>query len=155
MVFFLFKGITNLDQDINPYLTYLISSIAEVIGYASCHLNDIFGRKRMFILYLMSASVVCLAVALIPSSSSIQTDTLTVSSILKIFFASTGKAMASGAFNSCYIYNSLSYPTIIRSTAVLFSSNVGSIGSFISPQINLLGTLLWKPLPYFIFSGKL
>jgi hypothetical protein len=76
-----------------------------------------------------------------------------LNSVLKILFASAGKAMASAAFNSCYIYNSMLYPTNVRSTVVLFASNVGRIGSFISPQINLLQTQVWKPLPYIIFSS--
>lgn len=131
---------------------YLLSSLAEVVGYTLCHLNDKFGRKKMMIIFLTLSAAVCLLVALIPSSSN--HESISWNSILKIIFASVGKAMVSAAFNSCYIYNSLLYPTNVRTTIVLFASNIGRTGSYISPQINLLQTLVWRPLPYIIFSGS-
>lgn len=131
----------------------MLSSLAEIIGYTLCYLNDKFGRKRMMIIFLVSCGVVCLIVALLPSVSN-KDGSLSWSSILKIIFASAGKASASAAFNSCYIYNSLLYPTNVRTTIVLFASNIGRVGSYISPQINLLQKLVWQPLPYIIFSGS-
>lgn len=133
---------------------YLLSSVAEIVGYACCHLNDIFGRKRTMIGFLMMASAVCLVVALVPAGSKSSDGSLTWNSIIKIIFASIGKAMASAAFNSCYIFNSLLYPTKVRTTIVLFASNIGRIGSYVSPQINLLQTAVWRPLPYIIFSSS-
>jgi MFS family permease len=129
--------------------------MAEVVGTILCHLNDRFGRKKMMIIFLASASVVCLIVAVLPQSSgkSQSGSGLSWSSVLKIVFASLGKCMTSAAFNSCYIYNSLLYPTSVRSTAVLFTSNIGRIGSYISPQVNSLRNLVWQPLPYIIFSS--
>jgi hypothetical protein len=51
---------------------YFCSSVAEIVGYASCHLNDFFSRKKVFIGFLGSASLMCLIVALIPTSDSKQ-----------------------------------------------------------------------------------
>jgi MFS family permease len=150
---FLYKGITNLNDDVNPYLMFLIAAIAEIIGTALCHLNDIFGRKRMMVLFTLSAGVVCLVVALLPTVPSKENGALSWSSVLNIIFASLGKVMASAAFNSFYILNYQLYPTNVRTTAVLFTSNIGRIGSYISPQVNSLQTLVWKPLPYIIFSS--
>ena len=73
--------------------------------------------------------------------------------ILKIVFALIGKAMVSAAFNSCYVYNSMLYPSKVRSSALLFTSNLGAVGSYISPQINLLKSV-WEPLPYFVFGSS-
>ena len=145
-------GITGLDDQVNPYLMYLLSSLAELVGYILCHLNDKFGRKRTLIFFLISSGVFCLIVAILPTSNNESSGSLSYLTIFKIIFASIGKSMASAAFNSAYIYNSLLYSTAIRSTAVLFSSNIGGIGSFISPQINILQSLVWRPLPYVIFG---
>jgi OCT family organic cation transporter-like MFS transporter 16 len=118
-----------------------------MVGYASCHLNDRFGRKKMLVIFLVVSSLVCLVVAVLPSES----ESLAIM-ILKMAFVFFGKASASAAFNSAYIYNSLLYSTAVRSTIVLFASNFGNLGGFISPQINSLQTLIWRPLPYLIFS---
>ena len=161
-MYFTSKGITSLDQEFNPYLIFLISAIAELIGYSCCNFNDKIGRKRGFMLFLFLSSALCLLVALI---SSIQTPLLlsatlpsnetsmTSMQILKIVFALIGKAMVSAAFNSCYVYNSMLYPSKVRSSALLFTSNLGAVGSYISPQINLLKSV-WEPLPYFVFGSS-
>ncbi len=60
--------------------------------------------------------------------------------------------MASAAFNSGYVFTSKLYPVNVRNTLVSLVLSVGRIGSLISPQINLLKTLVWAPLPYLIFS---
>ena len=52
-------GITSVSESWSPYLMFLISSIAEAIGYASCHLNDRFSRKKVLILFFASTSVIC------------------------------------------------------------------------------------------------
>ena len=141
-------GITNIDNQVNSYVMYLISSLAEIVGYASCHFNDKFGRKKMLIIFLVLSSIVCMIVAFMPPANTL---ILITAKMILVFI---GKACASAAFNSCYIYNSLLYSTAVRSTIVLFASNCGNIGSLISPQINLLQQLVWKPLPYLIFSGS-
>jgi MFS family permease len=149
------KGITDIDADLNPYLMYLLGSIAELVGYAFCHLNDVVGRKKVLILFLTTTGVVCLGVAFIPTSSSSDAAlSLSVSSIMKIACAFIGKAAASASLNSAYVFISLLYPTDVRTTAILFISNIGSIGAFISPQINLLRSMVWQPLPYVIFSSS-
>lgn len=155
-------GITSVGQ-VNPYLIFFFSSVAEMIGYMLCHLNDKFGQKRMFVIFLATAGISCLSVALIPkeSSSSSHHKSAAISigiaefkwnSILIIVCTGIGKAMASAAYNCAYIYTSQMYPTHVRNTLVLFLSSTGRVGSLISPQINLLRVLVWNPLPYIIFS---
>ena len=56
-------GITSVSESWSPYLMFLVSSIAEIIGYAICHLNDRFSRKKVLVGFLASASVVCFIVA--------------------------------------------------------------------------------------------
>lgn len=130
---------------------FLLGSFAELIGYFMCHLNDRFGRKRMMMIFLLSASLFCIIVAFVPGSSS--EGGLTWTAVLKIVFASIGKVSVSAAYTSCYIFNSMLFPTHVRTTVLVFTTNVGRIGALISPQINLLQSLVWSPLSYMIFSS--
>jgi MFS family permease len=93
---------------------YFFSSLAEVVGYISCHLNDKFSRKKVMIGFLGTAGLVCLAVAVIPKDNA--SGGVTWDSALIILFASFGKAAASAAFNSGYVLTSKLYPTNVRST---------------------------------------
>lgn len=132
---------------------YLLGSIAELLGYLLCHLNDKFGRKRVMIGFLLSASLICLAVAFLPSGTN-SNGNLTWTAILKICLASVGKMTVTAAFMSCYVFCSLLFPTYVRTTVLIFTSNLGNVGSLISPQINLLQTIVWPPLTYFIFGSS-
>ena len=125
-------------------MAFTLSSIAELLGYACCHLNDKFNRKILFTVFIGLTSVFCLIVIFIPADQD----------VLIILTASIGRSMASAAYNSSYVYTSQLFPTSVRNTFFLFISSFGRIGSIISPQINLLQTLIWKPLPYIIFSSS-
>ncbi len=141
-----------MDAHFNPYWIFFISSIAEIVGYASCKLNDVYGRKKMFMVFLTLIGVSCLVEAIfltLPASAS-SNDLFAL--ILKILFTGLTKAAASAVFDSCYVYNSLFYTTEIRTTAVLFSANVGVVGSFVSPQVRYLGVLIWQPLTYIFYA---
>lgn len=94
---------------------YFFSSLAEIVGYVSCHLNDKFSRKKVLIGFLGSGGLMCLVVAVIPKSA---INGITWNSVLIIIFASIGKAMLSAAFNSGYVFTSKLYPTNVRSTLV-------------------------------------
>ena len=67
-------------------------------------------------------------------------------------FALIGKCAVSGCYHIAYIYTAELYPTKTRNTAVLFLTCFGSASSLIAPQINILKTLVWNPLPYIIYS---
>ncbi len=137
----------------NPYFSYFLSSISEIIGYSICYLNDKYGKKRMFSIYLIVSCVSFAGVGFIPANNSnIKTSLLNLNSILTLLFVSLGKASISAAFNTIYVYCSQFYPMRFRSTMILVLSSIGRIGGIISPQINLLGQVLWSPLPYLIFS---
>jgi MFS family permease len=127
---------------------YLLSSLAEFVGYFTCHINDVIGRKRALSIFFALSGFICLSVIFVPDS----TDMTSINSILIIVLASIGKASASAASNSTYVYTSHLYPTKVRNTFMLFIASMGRVGSIISPQINLLGYLIWRPLPYIIFS---
>ena len=141
-----------MEQSLNPYLIFLISTLSEAIGYACCSLNDQIGRKRGFVFFLISSSICCWLVAFLPRYNFTSNYLFNIE-YFRIALALVGKAMACAAFNSCYIYNSMLYPPAVRSSVLLLTSNFGFIGSYISPHINLLNRW-WEPLPYFIFGSS-
>jgi MFS family permease len=142
-------GITEYNSSINPYVTYLLSAIAEVIGYSICFLNDKFGRRKTNIVYLFITGIVCLIVCFMPYLKSYLFNNEV---IFIVILTLIGKCFSASSYNTCYVYSSEIYNSNIRSSALLFFSSFGRIGSLIAPQINLLGSIIWKQLPYIIFS---
>ena len=142
-------GITEYNSSINPYLTYLLSAVAEAIGYTICFLNDKFGRRKTNSAYLFITGIVCLIVCFIPYLRSYLFNfEVTFIVILTLI----GKCFSASSYNTCYVYTSELYNSNMRSSALLFFSCFGRIGSLIAPQINLLGSIIWKQLPYIVFS---
>lgn len=126
---------------------YFLSSVSETLGYLCCYLNDKFSRKKVLIFFFALSSCFCVGVALVPSESN------TLNTVLVILFASVGKAMASAAYNSAYMFTIQVYPTHVRNRLVSVVSCSSRIGSLVAPQINLLRSLVWTPLPYIILSA--
>lgn len=149
--FIFYLGITSLGNNFNPYTMFMLSCIGEFIGYSICFLNDKFSRKKVMIIFLMSATLFCLLASLSPKELDGQT---TWRSFLTIFFATAGKAAASASFNSIFVYTFRMFPTNVRNTLFALCNSIGKIGSLLSPQINVLRTLVWEPLPYFVFSSS-
>lgn len=145
-------GMTSVDH-VNPYTIYLLSSLFEIIGLSLCYMNDRLGRKKALCIYLCIASITCSAVAFLPQETKSETHFAWIF-ILRMLLALVGKCMISAAFNTCYMYTAELYKTSVRNTVILFLTCVGGFGSLISPQINLLKNIVWKPLPYIIYSAS-
>ena len=144
-------GISTVDA-VNPYILFVFQSIAEAVGYWICLINIRFGQRKMNIFYLLSAAIVCLVYSLLPRNKDLTSEKKVLEdAILIISLISIGKCMISASFNTLYVYTSELYETNVRNFALLFCSCIGSTGSLIAPQINLLATV-WKPLPFLIFS---
>ena len=149
-------GVASVDDLNSPYLIYALSSISELIGYSTFWLNDRLGRNRMFAIYMLGACISCGLVAFVKARSH-KIENLTISSITTtstIVFVSLGKVMISAAYSSAYSYTASFFPTRIRTTMLLFVNSVGRFGSMLSPQVNLLGNLVWPPLSYLVFSAS-
>lgn len=147
---------TNIDN-VNPYLMFTISSIAELIGYLLCHFNDRFRRKVVFSWVLGLASLMCLFVSILQSTmlnnnSDADSNLKNQKIITLIVLISIGKAMSSAAFNCAYMYTSLMFGTCARNTLLVFVSSAGRVGAIVAPLINMVGNLVWKQLPYVLFS---
>lgn len=142
-------GITSISKDFNPYFMYIMSSLAEFIGYSLCIFDKKISRRTIMIVALLSAGVLCCSVAVIPLPDGKE---IGWNSVLIIVCATLGKIAASAAFNLIYLYASEYFPTGIRNTMVSYVGCAGRIGSLISPQINLLQHIVWQKLPYIVFG---
>ena len=111
----------------NPYYIYFLGSVAELIGYYLCFMNDKIGRKRALILFLVLSGVSCLLVAILPQEIEENLE-FNLKKKFNILFALFGKAMVSACSNSAFIYASQLYPTGVRATFLLFISSIGRFG---------------------------
>lgn len=84
-------------DSVDPYLMYLLSVVAEVIGYTFCYLNDYFGPKKMMTGFFIVTTCCYSFIALLtldeagPNESSFSAKALTI-----MFLGLTGKCMVSG-----------------------------------------------------------
>lgn len=149
-------GVMEEGEDSDPYLMYLLSCLAEVIGYICCYLNDIFGRKKTICGFFAITTLMYGLLAVLNLDESILASDLegmlNKRVLLLMILGLLGKCAISGAYQMSYIYTGELYPTQTRSTAVIFFTCFGSISSLVSPQIIMLKKLVWPPLPYVIYS---
>jgi MFS family permease len=149
-------GVMEEAQSINPYLMYFLSCIAEVIGYICCYFNDLFGRRKTICGFFAVTTLMYALLAYFNlGNEEIHLKTNGVISNQAMFLmmlSLIGKCAVSGAYNNAYIYTSELYPTSCRNTAVIFLTCFGSISSLVAPQINMLKTLIFAPMPYIVYS---
>lgn len=138
-----------------------------MIGYILCYANDVFGRKRTTLAFLIATAIMYTLIAILStntdspvtvSSKDTSSDPATTTAsfpakaIALMVFALIGKCAISGLYNLVYIYTSELYPIKTRNTAIQFLTCFGGASSLVSPQINLLKSLVWNPLPYIIYA---
>ncbi|CAF1009648.1 unnamed protein product [Brachionus calyciflorus] len=144
-------GVTSVDL-VDPYLMYLLSAFAEFIGYVICYINDIFGRKKTMFSFFLITTLMYSGIALISENIGENDSSYSWKAITLMILALIGKCVVSGCYHIAYIYTAELYPTNTRNTAVLFLTCFGGLSSLIAPQINILKTVVWNPLPYIIYS---
>ena len=140
-----------MSNNLNPYIMFNLSCVAEIIGYSLCVLNEKFSRKIMLVCFISISSLCCLLVTIVPND---ELNSLTWKSYLMISFATIGKATVSASMGSLCIYTFRMFPTKVRNTLFAVCISSARIGSMIAPSINLLRLILWEPAPYMIFSGN-
>ncbi len=140
-------GITTLIQ-INPYTSFILSSVSELIGTMLCQFNDLIGRKRALLLQILIMSGSLLLNGFLPDDSHGMSFV-----ILKIALFLIAKLMVAAAFNTVIIFNAELYEVKVRNTAITVNGSLGFLGSLLAPQINQLKTSVWQPLPYIIYAS--
>ncbi len=91
-------GVLNVDF-VNPYLMYLLSVIAEVIGYSMCYLNDFFGPKKMITVFFLNTSIIYSLIAFMnvnESSTFSEETSFSTKGIILMVLGLIGKSMISG-----------------------------------------------------------
>lgn len=145
----MFKGVTSINKDFNPYIMFFLSCIAEIFGYLLGLVGKKHAKKDLIGIHLGLCAIMSLPVALIPPGTG---DMWSLNKIFIMFFATMGKVFCSTSLYLMYHFSSLVYPTSVRNTMVSVVSSFGRLGAVIAPQVTLLRFLVWGPLPYYIFS---
>jgi MFS family permease len=92
-------GVTSIDN-VNPYLMYFLSSIAEIIGYIVCYINDVIGRKKTISLFLFITTLMYAFIAIFTEYiTGNESDPYSFKAILLMIFALIGKCAVSGSYN--------------------------------------------------------
>ena len=139
-------GLTSLLQ-IDPYLLFILSAIFESIGISICFINDRIGRKKALFAYMFLMSVAFVIVAFLPDNAHL--SLLFVIKIMTFLFART---MLSASFNTLFVFTAEFFDVKIRNTALTILGSFGFAFSLISPQINMLKSMVWAPLPFLIYA---
>ncbi len=139
-------GITTLVQ-LNPYSSFILSSVFEFIGTVLCQFNDLVGRKKALLVQIFLMSVSLLLNGILPDES--YGTTLVIPKIILFLIA---KLMVAAAFNTLIVFCAELYEVQVRNTAITINGSLGFLGSLLAPQINQLRVLVWQPLPYIIYA---
>ena len=92
-------GVLNMDL-VDPYLMYLLSVVAEVIGYTICYLNDYFGPKKMMTGFFLITTIVYSLIAFMTvdqSSTLASESSFSAKAIFLMILGLIGKCMISGS----------------------------------------------------------
>jgi OCT family organic cation transporter-like MFS transporter 4/5 len=144
-------GLTKMNLT-NPYFIYLLSSIAEFIGYSLCYVNQYIGRKKTNIIFFIGTAVSCILVGLATSSAFDKINNGKFRLVAAVVFVTLSKCMISTAQHNLIVYAAELYPTSCRSAGILLISGVSRTGSFLSPFVILMGSLYWPHMPFFLYS---
>ena len=139
-------GLTSLLQ-IDPYLTFILSAIFELAGISICFVNDRIGRKRALFTYMFLMSVSSVIVAFLPDDAH-----LSPLLVIKTIIFLVARTMLSASYNTLFVFTAEFFDVKIRNTAITILGSFGFIFSLISPQINMLKSMVWAPLPFLIYA---
>lgn len=105
------------------YLTFALLFAVDipVVAFASIT-NQIYGRKKVLIILMLTASVSCVATVFISRTS-----------LFFTFMAVFGRSSITAAFAVIYMYSAELYPTLLRSSGVGICSMISRIGGISSP----------------------
>lgn len=133
-------GLKSSELGVNPYITFTISALVEILAYLVTHaLLDKLGRKAPYVFFLFAAGVSCLSISFISNS------------LIVVTLAMVGKFCASAAYAIIYLYTSELFPTSIRNTGMGACSMMARVGAMTAPKILDLSSVN-ADLPFIIFG---
>lgn len=142
-------GIINL-LPINGYLMLLMSTLSGVVGTLLCNLNDKIGYKKALLIYLLSMGLSLIILAFLSFESPINMENWFI--IIKCSVYLFSKTMIVAAYNTAIVLCAELFDIKLRLNVMLILNFIGCISTLFTPQINLLKYIVWKPLPFLIYS---
>ncbi|UJR35354.1 hypothetical protein I4U23_028112 [Adineta vaga] len=136
--------------ELNPYLSFTISALVELLAYIVVHLIlDRVGRKLPYCLFATLFGIV--AILILPvqkfmtKDSQVQQYTMnTINASLKFF--------TSASYAIIYIYANELFPTNLRNTGMGICSMVARIGAIIGTLCNDSLARIWMHLPILLYG---
>lgn len=133
-------GLKSNDLGVNPYLSFLISAIVELISILlTSPIISRFGRKKPYIACLLVASSSCLSFYFIDNV------------IVGVVLAMIGKFAISSSYCIIHLYSSEIFPTTMRGSCQGSCSMMARLGSILAPKIIALD-VVYKGLPFLVFG---
>lgn len=135
-------GLKSNDLGVNPYLSFLIAAIVELIAYLVCMFAlTKFGRKYPYMVCLYIGGLACISMYFIEENI-----------VLTVVLAMVGKFAISISYAIIHLYSSEMFPTTLRGSCQGACSMMARFGSIIAPAINSLDEV-YKGLPFLVFGA--
>lgn len=99
-----FSGITSISTEFNPYIMFLLSVIAEALGFTLGTCGTNISRRKLLITYYLLAVLPLLGVAMVPING--ENESI-VKIVLVMLLAGVGKALISVAFYLSNLKNNI------------------------------------------------
>lgn len=134
-------GLKTNDLGIDPYSSFLIAGILELIACLSTFfIINRLGRKQIFIFSSLIIAGCCFLIVLIKNVE------------VNVVLAMSAKFAGTILFSTLRVYSNEIFPTTIRVSCIGACSTISRLGVAAVPFINAYGDKHWKPLPFFVFG---
>eukprot|EP00111_Clytia_hemisphaerica_P023866 TCONS_00070314-protein len=128
----------------NLYTNFILSSLADVPGYAITIFMSIYvGRKKVVVAGFSLSCLFLIAIGLTP-------ETYTMA---RVGMAISGRMGATLAFNTLFLWTFEIYPTVVRSKGMNICQMFSRLGSAAAPFLTSVLQDIDPKLPYFIMAG--
>ncbi len=115
-----------------------------------CAINNKIGHKKILMIYLILSAIGLFSFSIIPEQSNIFSENVLF--LVKLGLVLFSRAVTQSSYITSFTLAAELFETKNRTTGMLFLNSAGSLFSLAAPQMNLLGNIYWKPLPYLIYS---
>ena len=131
------------------YTNFMLSCIMGLLAPLSyLYCANKFGRKKSFLAFtffsLLSVSTIAVLYFLIENSKELETITLVIALVAKIF--------ASSGFSLLYLWTFELFPTVIRSQGIVVCQIAARVGSAAAPFLTSNLSLVNKSLPFIVMG---
>jgi len=134
----------------NPYLSFAVSALVELLAYILVHLIlDRAGRKLPYFVFAILFGI--FALLILPVQSYMEKDSTAQRWTMNIING-TLKFLASASYAIIYIYANELFPTNVRNTGMGICSMVARIGAIIGTFCNDILARVWIHLPIVLYG---